>query len=174
MNGLPATVTGGGFQRAAVPLPAQELVQIEAVATDRFGRRASASVGVVRSEGLSILLILDPVPGATTNRDRIDLAGVVVGGRGETLDGKATVGSGAGAAGPRCVDLAARRQLPGPRPAAGDRLDRALRRGQGPLRRAAARHRDRAPISGRRRSRSPPTARRSPKAPSSAARSRSR
>jgi RHS repeat-associated protein len=98
VNGLPATLSGNGFVRAAVPLHDQEIVQLEAVVTDRLGRRASHSVGVLRSDGMT-LLILDPVAGATTNRDRIDLQGVVVGGRAETLDGKAVVGNG-GVGGP--------------------------------------------------------------------------
>lgn len=97
VNGLDAAISGNTFSLPALPLPDQGILQIEAVVTDRLGRRAGMSVGVLRHEGIT-LLILDPAPGATTNRESIDVVGVVVGGRQESLDGQAEVGGPAAAA----------------------------------------------------------------------------
>ena len=87
VNGVPATLTGGQFTAAAVPLAADELTTLTAVATDAAGRTARHSVTVFARTGAPQVVILEPADGATTTRAAVDLAGVVLGGAAATADG---------------------------------------------------------------------------------------
>ncbi len=91
VNGVPATVSGGTWQAAAVPLEPDAPTALEAVARDAAGRTATDGVTVVRVANGPQVLILDPPDGVLTPRDRIDVSGVVVGGRPATADGMVTV-----------------------------------------------------------------------------------
>ncbi|HSL81339.1 MAG TPA: hypothetical protein VLF66_01100, partial [Thermoanaerobaculia bacterium] len=91
VNGEPAVLAGGTWTLDALPLSADALHVIEAVARDAAGRTASDAVSVQVVSGGPRVLILSPPDGVLTPRDRIDLAGVVVTGRGSTADGTVTV-----------------------------------------------------------------------------------
>ncbi|HUR74032.1 MAG TPA: Ig-like domain-containing protein, partial [Sporichthya sp.] len=97
VNGIAATVTGGTWVVAALPLEPDVANSLVAIVRDRLGRTATAGVTVRVVSGGPQILILEPVEGTTTNRSVIDVAGVVVGGR--SADGTVTVQG-------RSVDLA--------------------------------------------------------------------
>jgi len=106
VNGIPATVSGDTWRAEGVPLDADVPNALEAVARDRAGRTASDGVVVqVTAEGPQIL-ILDPPDGVVTGLDRIDVSGVVVGGRRGSVDGMVTVENLTMAGGGSQVDVA--------------------------------------------------------------------
>lgn len=91
VNGLAATVIDGSWSVVGLELDPDVVNTIIAIATDDAGRTARASVSVyVRSSGPQ-LFFLSPADNATTNRDRIDVLGVVVGGLRVAANGTATV-----------------------------------------------------------------------------------
>jgi len=91
VNGVAATVTGGTWEVAALPLEADISNTLAAVARDRQGRTATAGVTVRVVSGGPQILLLEPADGATTNRAAVDVAGVVVGGKARSADGTVTV-----------------------------------------------------------------------------------
>ena len=91
VNGVPATVSGGTWSVAALPLEPDVPNDIVATARDARGRTAVAGVQVVVISGAPQVLILDPPDGTVTNRDRIDVAGVVVAGAAASADGTVSV-----------------------------------------------------------------------------------
>ena len=93
VNGAAATVTGGTWEVAALPLEADVSNTLAAVARDRQGRTATAGVTVRVVSGGPQILLLEPADGATTNRAAVDVAGVVVGGKARSADGTVTVQS---------------------------------------------------------------------------------
>ncbi len=99
VNGTAAVVTGGTWAVAALPLEPDVANSLVAIARDRLGRTATAGVTVRVVSGGPQILILEPADGTTTNRSAIDVAGVVVGGRNRSADGKVTVQG-------RSIDLA--------------------------------------------------------------------
>ena len=96
VDGLPATVAGGGFELEGYPLPQQEVVTISAVATDRLGRQASSQVTVLHRSIGPWVLILDPAEGAVTSREVVDVAGAVAEGPGELQAPNVLLRGGAG------------------------------------------------------------------------------
>lgn len=91
VNGLAATVTGGTWAIASVPLEPEGATTLVAIARDRRGRTATSGVTVRVVAGGPQILILEPADGTATNRSVIDVAGVVIGGRGGSADGTVTV-----------------------------------------------------------------------------------
>lgn len=100
VNGVAAAVTGGTWVVAALPLEPDVSNTLVATARDRRGRTATSGVTVRVVSGGPQVLILEPADGTTTNRSAIDVAGVVIGGRGRSADGTVTVQG-------RPIDLAA-------------------------------------------------------------------
>jgi hypothetical protein len=100
VNGIAATVTGGTWAVASVPLEPDVSNILVAIARDRRGRTATSGVTVRVVSGGPQVLILEPADGTTTNRQVIDVAGVVIGGRNRSADGTVTVAG-------RSVELAA-------------------------------------------------------------------
>ena len=91
VGATPAVVSGGTWRAEGVPLEADVPNALEAVARDRAGRTASDGVVVqVTADGPQIL-ILEPPDGVVTGLDRIDVSGVVVGGRRGSADETVTV-----------------------------------------------------------------------------------
>ncbi|MCP4571768.1 MAG: hypothetical protein GY838_05395, partial [bacterium] len=62
-------------------------------ASDQADRTATATIEVLVAAGDPRIFILSPGDGSSTNRNAIDVAGVVVGGRRNTADGTVTVAS---------------------------------------------------------------------------------
>ncbi len=98
VNGVPAKVSGTTWEAAGVALEPDVTTDLEARVEDGRGRTAVAVVTVRTVTGGPGVLILDPPDGAVTARDRIDVAGVVVGGVRATADGTVRVTGGDGAA----------------------------------------------------------------------------
>ncbi|HXT19210.1 MAG TPA: Ig-like domain-containing protein, partial [Thermoanaerobaculia bacterium] len=98
VNGVAATVAGNTWSLAALPLEAEVANTLLATAHDRRGRTATAAVTVRVATGGPQVLILEPADGATTNRQVIDVAGTVVGGRARSADGTVSLQAGSGPA----------------------------------------------------------------------------
>jgi len=91
VNGMQAVVTGDTWSVVDLSLDPDVLNLITAIATDSAGRTATATVSVMVMTGGGQVLILEPVDGASTIRDLIDVVGVVIGGADRTADGAVTV-----------------------------------------------------------------------------------
>ncbi|MCP4567899.1 MAG: hypothetical protein GY841_10005, partial [FCB group bacterium] len=91
VNGSSATVAGDTWTISDLALQPAVLNDIRATAIDLTGRSATASITVMVRTGGPQVLILEPADRARTNRERIDVAGVVIGGPSATADGTVTV-----------------------------------------------------------------------------------
>jgi RHS repeat-associated protein len=91
VDGVPATVAGGTWSLSGLPLEPDVPNDLLATATDTRGRTATAGVTVIVFSAAPQVLILDPADGTVTNRDRIDVSGVVVGGARYSADGTVRV-----------------------------------------------------------------------------------
>ncbi len=91
VNGTPAAINGGTWTVADLALEADVLNVISAGVRDAAGRSAGVSISVMVDSGGPQILILEPDDGFVTNRRRVDVAGVVVGGSRRTANGTVDV-----------------------------------------------------------------------------------
>jgi RHS repeat-associated protein len=92
VNDLAATVNGSSFIVSGLELEPDVLNSITATVVDRAGRTAVDTITVLVQTGAPTVVILEPADGALTNRSRIDVAGVVIGGSDAVIGGTVKVG----------------------------------------------------------------------------------
>jgi RHS repeat-associated protein len=101
VNGTSATLAGGSWTAASVPLELDTLNDLVVVARDASGRTASDHRTVMVRSGGPRILILEPANGFLTNRRKIDVVGAVVGGTSFLAHGTVTVAGRSVAVDPR-------------------------------------------------------------------------